>query len=470
MIKYTYFHFINTESFRYILNKQILFLGVGGIGVSALAIAAKRLGANVVGYDSKPNDLTIKLENLGIEIFSNSNEIDVKDYSLVVYSTAIVETHILLAKARQLNIMCLQRASFLAILMKDFKHSIAVTGTHGKTTTSSVLATLMIKLDSKSSFVVGGVVKHTNSNIEVNGSDKLVIEADESDASFLQLEPTTAIVTNIDLDHMETYKNNYDHLLENFYNFITKKAVKDIYLCVDDKGCENIINKYSFDDKNIITYGFSDKADLQIFDYKVLNAKSYFSIRYKSKILEFSTLLPGRYNVLNVAVCIACCLDFGFSYQDIKEALETVAGVNRRFDTYKKTISGVKTIVIDDYGHHPVEVTNSISAVRDLYPNKKIIHVFQPHRYSRNKDLFEDWQQALQIADQLILLPTYSAGENIVAGATSVDMAKNISTAKVVDDFNEAISLLEQIIDDDSVVLVQGAGDITNLVGMLSDS
>ncbi|AJC48341.1 UDP-N-acetylmuramate--L-alanine ligase [Allofrancisella guangzhouensis] len=451
------------------MDKKILFLGVGGIGVSALAIAAKKLGAIVAGYDSKPSKLTIRLESLGVKVFSTPSEVRIKDYDMVVYSSAITDKHPLLAKALQLNIHCLHRAMFLAILMQDFKYSIAITGTHGKTTTSSVLATLLQQLNPTSSFVVGGVVKHTNSNIEINGTDDLIIEADESDASFLHLNPTSIIVTNIDKDHMATYKNSYDNLLKNFYVFLFKQSVEIIYLCIDDKGCQDLLGKYSFEGKKITTYGFSNDADVKILTYQIEDNLTKFSIYYKQLKLDFCTSLPGRYNVLNTTAGVVSCLDLGFKYDQIKKALEQVAGVARRFDTYTKTILSYTVQVIDDYGHHPVEVTNCLSAVKDKYPDKKIIHIFQPHRYSRNRDLFEDWPKALAVADKLILLPTYSAGEDIIYGATSLDLSKQLSNCILVEDFNQAISALKNVIDENSIVLVQGAGDVTNLVEMLGE-
>jgi UDP-N-acetylmuramate--alanine ligase len=388
---------------------------------------------------------------------------------MIVYSGAITSSHPLLSKANELGVECLQRASFLAILMEDFKQSIAITGTHGKTTTSSVLATLLSKLDPTSSFVVGGLVKHTNSNIEINGTSKLVIEADESDASFLHLNPCTAIVTNIDLDHMGTYKNSYDNLLENFYSFLSKPSVKNAYICIDDKGCQDLLSDNNLSNKNIVTYGFSDDANVRVVSYNPTQYFTNFNIIYQDKEMTFTTRLPGKYNVLNIIACIAVCLDLGFSYESINTDLYDVEGVARRFDIYTKTIANHTVQVIDDYGHHPVEVTNCLSAVKDKYPNKKIIHIFQPHRYSRNRDLFDDWAKALAIADYLILLPTYSAGEEIISGATSDTIAKTLTNYTLAESFDEAIYQLEQLVNKDSVVLVQGAGDVTNIVEMLND-
>lgn len=451
------------------MNKKILFLGVGGIGVSALAIAAKYLGAIVAGYDSKPNKLTTKLKSLDIDIFSSPSEVDVANYSMIVYSSAIPDSHPLLSTGRHLQIKCIQRASFLAILMQDFSQSIAVTGTHGKTTTSSILATLLSKLDPSSSFVVGGLVKHTNSNIEVNGTSKLIIEADESDASFLQLNPCTVIITNIDLDHMDTYKDCYDNLIENFFSFLSKPSVKKAYICIDDDGCQDLLLRNDLSSKIVVTYGFDVDADVRVTNYNVNEQQTDFSIVYNNEELAFTTKLPGKYNVLNITACIANCVDLGFSYQAIKDVLCDVDGVARRFDIYTKTLLNHKVHVIDDYGHHPVEVINCLSAVKDKYPNKKIVHVFQPHRYSRNRDLFPDWVQALAIADKLILLPTYSAGEEIIEGATSQAIARNLTNCSLVESFDEAIYQLEQNIDEETVVLIQGAGDVTNIIEMLND-
>ena len=452
------------------MKKKILFLGVGGIGVSALAIAANKIGAEVSGYDSNPNKLTKKLEESGINIYTSPSGVDIASFDMVVYSSAILDSHPLLSEARSYGVQCLQRAMFLAILMKDFKQSVAVTGTHGKTTTSSILATLLCQLDQSSSFVVGGVVKHTDSNIEVNGADKLVIEADESDASFLHLNPNSAIVTNVDLDHMSTYRNSYTNLLDNFAKFLNKKSVKNIYLCIDDKGCRDLLAKYTLVDKKLITYGFSQQADIQIFNYSISDAgNTNFRISYKQQDLDFTIQLPGKYNVQNAVACIASCLDFGFGYEDIRRALIEVAGVTRRFDIYSKKISGHYVQVVDDYGHHPAEIAGCIGAVRDKYPNKKLIHVFQPHRYSRNKDLLNDWSKALCLSDLLIILPTYSAGEDIIKGAESQDIAKRVENHIVAHSFDHAIYSLEKLVDGDTVVLVQGAGDVTNIVEMIGE-
>lgn len=451
------------------MNKKILFLGVGGIGVSALAIAAKNLGAAVDGYDSKPNKLTSKLEALGIKIFTSINDISLDSYNMIVYSSAISVENPLLQKAKILGIECLQRAMFLAILMRDFDYSIAITGTHGKTTTSSVLATLLCRLDNKSSFVVGGVVKYTDSNIQVNGKDKLVIEADESDASFLHLNPQCAIVTNVDLDHMATYKNSYENLIDNFLQFLSKETVENIYLCVDDKGCNDLLAKNALNDKNIVSYGFSQGADAQISDYRVDYDYTYFKVCHRNKNYDFAIQLPGKYNVQNATACIICCLDLGFKYKDIKQILLDVAGVARRFDRYIKNISGHQVEVVDDYGHHPVEVASCLRAVKEKFPDKKIIHIFQPHRYTRNRDLFKDWITTLRVADQLILLPTYSAGEEVIAGFESQDIAKEITNSILADNFGSAVSALKSIVDDKSIILVQGAGDVTNLVEMLDE-
>lgn len=451
------------------MKEKILFLGVGGIGVSALAIAAKNLGASVDGYDSKPNKLTGKLGSLGVKVFTTTSNINLFNYDMVVYSSAIPTENYLLQEAKALGIECLQRAMFLAILMRNFDYSIAITGTHGKTTTSSILATLLCHLDKKNSFVVGGVVKYSDSNILINGKDKLVIEADESDASFLQLNPQCAVITNVDLDHMATYQNSYENLLDNFLQFISKETVKDIYLCADDKGCNDLLAEGSLGDKNIVLYGFSKEADAQIKDYYVTNGYTNFKVCYKGRVLDFTIQLPGKYNVQNATACIVCCLDLGFEYSDIKKALLRVEGVARRFDLYIRDISGYKVQIIDDYGHHPVEVANCLTAVRDRFPNKKIIHVFQPHRYTRNRDLFRDWVNALCLSDQLVLLPTYSAGEKVILGSESKDIAKELTNCILAKDFDDVVYILKEIIDDSFVVLIQGAGDVTNLVEMLGE-
>ena len=447
------------------MKKNILFLGVGGIGVSALALAAKKLGASVTGYDLKSSKLTQKLESHQIDIVSDIDNIDATDFDMVVYSSAIPLHNSVLAQARHDGIPILQRAMFLAELMKDFSQNIAITGTHGKTTTSSILASLLYKLDSSSSFVIGGMVKATNTNIETRGTGTLVLEADESDASFLYLEPEVAIVTNIDLDHMSTYKNSYNVLLENFYAFLSKECVETIIICIDDKGCRDLLSKYDLSNKNVISYGFSIEADVQVSNYEVRDSQSTFDINSKS----FSTKLPGKYNVLNAVASIISCKELGFDAMSIANELTNVAGVSRRFDIHNITINNVNVDVVDDYGHHPVEVSSCLQAVRDRYPGKEIIHVFQPHRYSRNRDLFADWKKALQNSDKLLLLPTYSAGEDEIVGFTSEDMAKGLTNCELIANLESAKQKLKNIINQKSVVLVQGAGDVTNLIELLQN-
>ncbi|APC97117.1 UDP-N-acetylmuramate--L-alanine ligase [Francisella frigiditurris] len=453
------------------MKKRILFLGVGGIGVSALAIAAKKLGAEVSGYDTKPSKITAKLVQKGINLYLSLDQVVVENYDMLVFSSAVSQKNPLILKAKELNIPTLQRAMFLAVLMKDFKQSIAVTGTHGKTTVSSVLATLLHHLDSKSSFVVGGIVKATGSNIEINGSGFLVLEADESDASFLHLKPQASIVTNIDLDHMATYNNSYENLLENFYEFLNKSSIETIFLCIDDKGCQDLLSKYSqLHSKKVITYGFSKEADINILAYEIKDNFNCFKVKFPSgEKLNFKTILPGKYNALNCSVAIACCKELGFDLKSLQTLLPEVQGVGRRFDIYKININEINIDAIDDYGHHPVEVSSCLQAVKDKYPNKKIIHIFQPHRYSRNKDLFDSWKAVLSTADNLFLLPTYAAGEEEILGATSKDLAEGLSNCLLVNDFEHVKEELKNIVDENSVILIQGAGDVTNLIDLLSN-
>jgi UDP-N-acetylmuramate--alanine ligase len=270
---------------------------------------------------------------------------------------------------------------------------------------------------------------------------------------------------------MSTYENNYENLLAKFSDFILKDSVNNIYMCIDDKGCQDLLEKYPLkSNKNVVLYGFSSQSDAQIINYHIGNdGLTNFQICYKNIKYDFAMMLPGKYNVQNATACIINCFDFGFTYADIKEALFRVKGVARRFDVYNKKILGYLITVVDDYGHHPTEVTNCLEAIRERYPDKKIIHVFQPHRYTRNRDLLDDWFHALSISDRLILLPTYSAGESVIKGAESQDIAAGLANCTFADSFDHAIYFIEKYLDKDSIILIQGAGDVTNLVEMVGE-
>ena len=453
-----------------IKNKKILFLGVGGIGVSALALASKINGANVTGFDGKKTNLTDKLSQNGINLIFDIELIDSNDFDIIVYSSAIPLSNNIIISAKKHNKIVLQRAQFLAILMEEFKNTIAISGTHGKTTTSSILATLLYNLTNDSSFIIGGIVKAVNSNINIQGNNNLVIEADESDASFLHLKPTSTIITNIDLDHMATYGNNYKNLLNSFYKFINQDSITQAtFLCIDDKGCNDLLKNYDLTNKNIITYGFSQKSDVQILKYSVKNNYSYFEIKFSNGLKKsFSSKFVGKHNALNICACIAYCYYLGFELDNIKNVLKNIDGVCRRFDEHNININSKNITFIDDYGHHPVEVKCTLEAIFDKYPNKEIIHIFQPHRYSRNKDFFQEWLEILSLSNKLILLPTFSAGEKKIEGFTSLDIANKLN-CDFVENFEIAINKIKQSLNDNSIVLIQGAGDVTNLIQMIKN-
>lgn len=345
-----------------------------------------------------------------------------------------------------------------------FRQGIAIAGTHGKTTTTSIVAHLLTEGDLDPSYVVGGKVNSSGTNAKLGTSAYCVVEADESDASFLFLKPMMAVVTNIDKDHMETYSGDVNTLRNTFIEFLHHLPFYGLaVLCADDREVREIIPKVQ---RPITTYGFSEGVDFQAYNWTQSGMTSKFTVQRPApnKTLEVELQWPGKHNVLNALAAIAIATELGVEDVDIIRGLASFAGVGRRFQMLgEKIFKSGKAMVIDDYGHHPREIKATIEAFRAAWPSRRLIHVFQPHRYSRTRDLFKDFVEVLQMGDELLLLDIYSAGENPIEGAASKDLLSKINInekqASLICE-ETLLNKLDSLVNDGDVILLQGAGSV----------
>lgn len=450
--------------------KKIHFVGIGGVGMSGIAEVLCNLGYSVSGSDAASSYNTERLEKIGIRICIGHEDNNVGDADVVVTSTAIKDTNPEIIFAREHNIPIVPRAMMLAELMR-FKYGVAIAGTHGKTTTTSLCAETMAYTGLDPTFIIGGKLAVTDSNAKLGGSDYLVAEADESDASFLYLNPTIAVVTNIDLDHMDTYNHSEDKLKRTFVDFLHKlpfygKAI----LCYEDERLRSIMPKVK---RPIIKYGFSDKCDIYATDIKSNNAKMEYNLHFDNKVVPVILNLHGVHNVLNSLAVIAVNLELGANISDIVLGLAKFHGVGRRCQHYPDSkIADHDVILIDDYGHHPTELKATISGLKTSYPNHRMVLVFQPHRYTRTRDLFDDFVSVLSEVNTLVLLEVYAAGEEAIPMSDGRSLARairmrgknNVIFAK---DLEEARDIVKKLVEENDLVVTMGAGNVSKLPEML---
>ncbi len=453
--------------------KSIHFIGIGGVGMSGIAEVLANLGYKVTGSDVHKSAYTERLTNLGIEIAYSHIAENVAHCDVVVVSTAISPHNIELETARMRRIPVVPRAEMLAELMR-FKQGIAVAGTHGKTTTTSLLATIfaMAKLDP--TFVVGGKVNSFGFNAKHGQGKYFIAEADESDASFLHLSPMVAVVTNIDRDHMETYGDDFSILNDAFVEFIHRIPFYGLaVLCIDDPAVRNILPRIS---RPYLTYGFSPDADIRALSWQIIGRQTNFTVQLPgiTEPVAMQVNLSGKHNVLNSLAAIAVALDANISLTCIKDSLMQFKGVCRRFEVLGEYDIGNKRITLmDDYGHHPSEVKAVVDAIRGSWPGQRLVMIYQPHRYSRTKALFEDFAATLSEVDVLLLLEVYAAGEAPIAGIDSRALCGNIRQRGHVDpifveDPQQLLTTLKSIIQDGDIVLTQGAGNIGKIAKELA--
>ena len=391
--------------------KRVHFIGIGGSGMSGIAEVMLGLGYHVQGSDLNDSQQINRLKSQGAKIFIGHSRENICDADAVVVSSAIDNDNCEVSEAYKLMLPVVARAEMLAELMR-FCYSIAVAGTHGKTTTTSLIASLLAEGGLDPTYIIGGRLKSSNSNAKLGLSEFLVAEADESDASFIHLKPMISVVTNIDFDHMSTYNNDVNELNQGFLTFLHNLPFYGLAIvCTDDPGVRKILPKIG---RSYISYGISEKADVTASNIKFLNKTTRFDVTRKNKKnkLKIQINLPGKHNILNALAAIAVASELDVEDNQIENAFKCFAGIDRRFQVINSVncCDGSFTL-IDDYGHHPSEIKATIEAVQLSWPDKKITLVFQPHRFSRTRDLFDDFVDTLSTVDHVLIAEIYSAGE-----------------------------------------------------------
>ncbi len=444
--------------------KHIHFVGIGGIGMSGIAEVLLEQGYVVTGSDLRDGPELKRLAKLGAKTMLGHAAENSQSADVVVTSSAVDPQNPEVVFARENNIPVVPRAEMLGELMR-FRQGIAIAGTHGKTTTTSLVSSVLIKAGLDPTFVIGGIVNSVDSNARLGQGEILVAEADESDASFLQLTPMIATITNIDFDHMQTYENSFAKLKRTFVQFLHRLPFYGLaILCFDDPVVRKLAPKVN---RRIMSYGFDEGVDVQATNFKQDGHISHFDVvRYGQNVGQFSLAMPGKHNVLNALVAIAVASKLGIDDQDVRAALTEFKGIARRFSLLGEvTLSANKNVlVVDDYAHHPRELAATFTAAKDCWPDKNIITLFQPHRFSRTQELFDDFAKVLSEQENLILLEVYAAGESPRVGADGRALSNAVRARGgqpvFVENFDEASSVVAHQIKDNDVLLCLGAGDI----------
>lgn len=445
--------------------KKIHFIGIGGAGMSGIAEVLINLDYEVSGSDIRQSKVTKRLVDQGAKVYIGHVAENVNGCDVVVTSTAVNKDNVEVAAALEQRIPVIPRAEMLAEIMR-FRFGIAIAGTHGKTTTTSLLAVLMTEGKLDPTFVIGGLLNSAGTNAKLGESHYLVAEADESDASFLHLQPMVAVVTNIDEDHMSTYGGDFQQVKDAFKSFLHQLPFYGLaVMCVDDENIRELIPSIS---KPISSYGIQQAADFQALDVKQEGFRTHFNLKRigRDELLPLTLNMPGQHNVLNALAAIAVASELGVSGEAIATGLSQFKGVGRRFQVNGEIVlAGGTAILVDDYGHHPREVMATINAVREGWPDKRLVLAFQPHRYSRTQDLFEDFVDVLNEVDVLVLLDVFAAGEKPIAGSDGPALSKAIrQRGKLIPMFVKDIEQLPHVLKDvllpGDIVLTSGAGDI----------
>ena len=441
------------------------FVGIGGSGMSGIAEVMLSLGYDVQGSDLKHNKAVKRLESQGARVFIGHDADHVTDADAVVVSSAVNESNPEVVAARDALMPVVQRAEMLAELMR-FRHSIAVAGTHGKTTTTSLVASVLAEGGLDPTFVIGGRLKSADANARLGQGDYLVAEADESDASFVHLKPMLAIVTNIDADHMSTYKGDIEILRSGFVKFLQNLPFYGLAIvCIDDPGVNEILGQVA---RSVVTYGVNDEADFRAENIRFDKGVTTFDVFRvgREEALRVTLRLPGMHNVRNALATIAVAHELQVCDRAVIDALRNFEGIDRRFQSLGevRTAKG-KVLMIDDYGHHPTEIAATLAAARTGWPGRRIVLAFQPHRYTRTRDLLDDFASVLSDVDVLVLLEIFGAGEDPIAGADGRAIARAVrgrgSVEPVfVESFEKLPATLEGLFEDGDLLLTMGAGDI----------
>lgn len=452
--------------------QRLHFIGIGGAGMCGIAEVLLNQGYAIAGSDIKESKTTERLRSLGAEIFIGHRAENVAGADVIVVSTAIDAENPEIIAARAARLPIVRRAEMLAELMR-WRHGIAIAGTHGKTTTTSLVASILGEDGLDPTFVIGGLLNSAGTNARLGDSRYFVAEADESDASFLHLQPMAAVVTNIDADHMDTYGGSFDKLKQTFVEFLHNLPFYGLaVLCGDDPVIREIMPHVA---RPIVTYGMRDDCDVRAADIRHDGLHTHFTVlRAGHEPLPVTLNLPGLHNVLNALAAIAIATDEKVSDAAIVRALGAFAGVGRRFQQYGDFAIGDGSVrLVDDYGHHPREVEATIRAARQSFPGRRLVMMFQPHRYTRTRDCFEDFVQVLSTVDALLLLEVYSAGEKPIAGADGRSLARSVRNRGSVDPVfieraEELPAVLQNLLQPGDVLLTQGAGTVGGIAQELA--
>ena len=455
--------------------RHIHFVGIGGAGMCGIAEVLLTEGYKISGSDLKSGTVVERLARLGTKICIGHLAENIAGADVVVVSSAINESNPEIKAALDARIPVVRRAEMLAELMR-FRHGIAVAGTHGKTTTTSLIASILAEAGQDPTFVIGGRLTQAGTNARLGESRYLVAEADESDASFLHLQPVVSIVTNIDADHMSTYGGDFEKLKQTFLEFLHNLPFYGLaVICTDDEIVTDLMPKIS---RPILTYGFNEAADYRSINFKQVGREISFTVLGPNKNLplDISLKIPGRHNVLNALAAIAVATEEGIDDLSIVSGLSGFQGVGRRFHLMGDfPVGDGEVMLVDDYGHHPREVEAVISAVREGWPKRRLVMIYQPHRFSRTRDLYEDFVKVLSSVDVLVLLDVFAAGEAAIPGADGRSLSGSIrQRGKLdplfVDNNSELENLLAGVLRPGDLLLTQGAGDVGGVAQRLAIS
>mgnify|MGYP003384395480 CR=1 FL=1 len=455
--------------------KHLHFVGIGGSGMSGIAEVLLNLGYTVSGSDLSSNAASQRLVSLGAKVMLGHAVENILGADAIVTSTAVKADNPEVLAAREKHIPIVPRALMLAELMR-LKSGIAIAGTHGKTTTTSLVASILAEGGLDPTFVIGGRLNSAGANAKLGTGDFIVAEADESDASFLNLLPVIEVITNIDADHMETYDHDFNKLKQAFIDFTQRLPFYGVaILCLDDQNIRDIIPAIT---KPIVTYGFHEEAEIRAVDARAVGGNMQFTVLQDGYAdMQVSLNQPGMHNVQNACAAIAIARELGVSDAATQKALSEFNGVGRRFTRYGEISlpSGGAFALVDDYGHHPVEMAATLAAARGAYPGRRLVLAFQPHRFSRTRDLFEDFVRVMATADLIVLAEVYAAGEAQIVAADGRSLARALRvTGKTepvfVEDIQSMPDALLHVLRADDVLIVMGAGSISGVPGKLAQA
>jgi len=454
--------------------QRVHFVGIGGAGMSGIAEVLVNQGFKVSGSDLARSATTRRLEEMGARIFFDHNAAHIEGADVLVVSSAVKPSNPEVEAARTLRIPVVPRAEMLAELMR-FRRGIAVAGTHGKTTTTSLTASLLAEAGLDPTFVIGGLLNAWGSNARLGTGEYLVAEADESDGSFLLLQPVVALVTNIDRDHLENYDGSFDNLKKAFLEFLHHLPFYGAaVLCLDDENVAELLPDVT---RAVVTYGLSPQADIRGSNVRQDGHSMSFDLQLPNESETHSVVLnlPGLHNVKNALGAIAVAWELGIHIPDVLQGLTSFKGIGRRFEAVGEYPWGDgRVMVVEDYGHHPSELEATINAARGGWPDKRIVAVFQPHRYSRTRDLFDDFAQVLSVADAVVLTEIYAAGETPIDGIDSRALCQSIRARGRVEpvlipDVEQVLTDLPAMLQANDLVLLLGAGNIGQLAQQIRE-